>query len=182
MSESIVTFETLRIPRALWADLEETIIQQDRQFLTMVAKELQLPVNEVIRKCLGTSGESKSIPCLLTGEEVEFRCPWYTRNSVTDLVWAPCGRLRMSATSACALHKHSRPGPCCALNSSPTIQSLPTLTPIVYKDALYWALFDKDNKRTIEVFREDFTIEEGLQFVWVTFKEERILSVCVNNT
>ena len=35
---------TFRIPRGLWRDLEETVIQQDRQFLSEVARQLGLPV------------------------------------------------------------------------------------------------------------------------------------------
>jgi len=175
--EPELTMETLRIPRGLWNDLEETVIAQDKQFLRMVAKELGLNPNDVIQKCLGKTGETKRIPCLLAGEEVESLCPWFTRGGPLDLVWTPCGRLRMSATTACPIHKHSRPSSCCALNSSPTIQALPTLTPILYQESLYWALFDEDNKRTIEVFREDDSLETGLQFFWVTFKDERVLGV-----
>ena len=36
----------LRIPHGLWKDLEDTVIQQDRQFLTEVARNLGLPVKE----------------------------------------------------------------------------------------------------------------------------------------
>jgi len=124
--------QTLRIPRGLWTDLEETVIQQDRQFLTEVARSLGLPVAEVLRKCLG-SGTPHAVQVLTAADDCD-RCPWWSREG--DGLWRPCQRQRTTPTTACQMH--GTPTENHRLSSSEFIASLPTLQPIKYKDEIYW--------------------------------------------
>jgi hypothetical protein len=130
-----MTSLTLRIPKGLWKDLEETVIQQDRQFLTEVARTLGLPVTETLRRCLGT-GTATPIPVLWIPHqhEEESRCPWW---SAAGALWRPCQRLRIAPTLPCIHHectsKENR------LASDPFILGLPKRWPVRFRDQLLWA-------------------------------------------
>jgi hypothetical protein len=132
---------TLRIPRGLWADLQETVIHQDRQFLSEVARSLGLPVAEVLRKCMGT-GAPHPCPVLwapaafLTADEEEpCTCPWW---ELHGSLWRPCPRLRLSPTLPCQIHERCVPCPLTRLGSDPELASLPRLKPASHKNELYW--------------------------------------------
>lgn len=131
-----MTSLTLRIPKGLWADLEETVIQQDRQFLSEVARSLGLPAQEVIRRCLG-SGAATPIPVLWaphTDEDDLPKCPWWT---ATGSLWRPCQRLRLAPTLACIHHESTSKGG--RLASDPFILGLPKRWPVRFRDQLLWA-------------------------------------------
>jgi hypothetical protein len=130
-----MTSLTLRIPKGSWDDLEQTLIQFDRQFLSEVARTLGLPVTEALRRCLG-SGAATPLPVLWTPheEEMEDRCPWW---SATGALWRPCQRLRLAPTLPCIHHE-------CAsssnrLASDPFILGLPKRWPVRFRDQLLWA-------------------------------------------
>ena len=131
---------TLRIPRGLWADLQETVIQQDRQFLSEVARSLGLPVAEVLRKCLGT-GAPQVCPILwapaafLTDNEGSHTCPWW---ELRGSLWRPCPRMRLSPTLPCQIHERCVPCPLTCLGSDPALAALPRLKPAQDKDQLFW--------------------------------------------
>lgn len=133
-----MTSLTLRIPKGLWADLEQTVIQQDRQFLSEVARSLGLPVQEVLRRCLG-SGTATPIPVLWIphpheDSEDESKCPWWT---ATGALWRPCQRLRLAPTLPCIHHEcASKEG---RLASDPFILGLPKRWPVRFRDQLLWA-------------------------------------------
>lgn len=162
------SLETLRIPRGLFADLEQTVVQQDRQFLTEVARTLGLDPKEVIRKCLGTTGSSTAIVCL-TGEETESLCPFYFR-SPESYLWSPCSRVRTSKTSPCALHTFNLPSPFLIHKDSPAFTCLPVVEPVSFNEKIYWVLYDEDRKQTTMVFNEDGSIS-NLSFKWFRWKE-----------
>lgn len=135
----MTTYETLRIPRGLWADLEETVIQQDRQFLSEVARALGLPVQEVLRRCLGTAGAPQQVPVLWTQPDGEdpVSCPWWERHG--DGLWRPCPRVRLAATLPCHIHERSVPCPLTRLASDPLIRSLAAVAPASLPDGeLVW--------------------------------------------
>lgn len=150
------------MPRGLWADLEETVILQDRQFLTEVARALGLPVNEVLKKCLAPQATT----CLV-GEPTEDRCPWHQRS--TDGMWRPCGRLRLTPETPCQLHQHAKT----TTRLAADLADLPTLQPVSYKDLVYWVPEDPD----VHTYREDGSIEHVLEFKYIEHRGQRIL-VC----
>ena len=152
----MTTLQTLRIPRGLWTDIEETVIQQDRQFLTEVARSLGLPVPEVLRRCLGTGAPH----AILTGSADTEICPWW--NLSVDGLWQPCGRLRLTPTSPCQLHQI--PGSA-ALGSS--LSHLPTLQPVKYNGEIYWIGDDV-------VYRENGRVESDIQFKFIDHQGQRI--------
>lgn len=123
----MTTYETLRIPRGLWADLEETVIQQDRQFLSEVARGLGLPVQEVLRRCLGSTGAPQQVPILWTNGKDPVSCPWWERHG--DGLWRPCPRVRLSATLPCHIHERSVPCPLTRMGSDPTLCDLSAVLP-----------------------------------------------------
>lgn len=165
-----ISFETLRIPRGLWKDLEDTIIESDKKFLEEISRTLGLNKNEVFAHCgygKGGGGERKSIPCCILGIEQDdsdekLRCPWYSK---IGHIWEPCIHLRMSESTPCPLHIFTNPSNKYALRNSPFIQSLPVVQKIFYNDDLYWVLFN--GKQTTHVFREDGTLDETLKFRWI---------------
>lgn len=173
------SLETLRIPRGLWADLEQTVIQQDRQFLTEVARTLGLDQKEVLRKCLGTSGTSTAVTCLV-GEETESLCPFYYR-SINSYLWTPCCRIRTSLTTPCALHTFTVPSSLLIHKDSPAFTCLPVVKPVSFNEKLYWVLFDEGGKETTMVFNEDGSLSH-LRFKWVlwTQKNEQVLMAITN--
>lgn len=162
----MTTLQTLRLPRGLWADLEDTVIQQDRQFLTDVARSLGLPVPEVLRKCLGT-GAPQAVLIGSPNDEAGS-CPWWSRTD--DGCWRPCGRLRLSPLSPCQLHTHAAKGPALCLGSDRYLTTLPTLNPILYEGELFWVSGDPD----IPVYREDGTIEPDREFKFIDHQGQRI--------
>ena len=121
----MTSLQTLRLPRGLWTDIEETVIRQDRQFLTEVARSLGLPVADVIRKCLGT-GADQSVA--IVGED-PGACPWWTE---TNGLWRPCPRLRLTPTTACQGHRN--PVGCCLRSAL----NLPEAVPVRFEDEIYY--------------------------------------------
>ena len=158
----MITLQTLRIPRGLWTDLEDSVIQQDRRFLTEVARAFGLPVQEVLRKCLGT-GANQPVQALI-GEETECRCPWWSRSD--DGMWQPCSRLRLTSTTPCQLHTGATTGDSLRLRSDPYMATLPELSPVLYEDEVYWVSGNT-------AYREDGSASAH-QFRFVWFKGERI--------
>ena len=163
----MTTLQTMRIPRGLWADLEETVIQQDRQFLTEVARNLGLPIQEVLRKCLG-SGAPQQVQ-VIVGEELSDLCPWWLRSE--GGCWRACGRLRASPSAPCSHHTHAQTGPALCLSSDSRLASLPTLTPVSYEGEIYWI---GDGTHT---YREDGSIEPTLEFKFIDHRDQRICIV-----
>lgn len=121
----------LRMPRGLWADLETTIIQQDRQFLTEVARALGLPVADVIKRCLGTGAPQ----AVLVGETETDPCPWWNK---IGYLWKPCGRARLTATTPCPVHTHSKPSPTLCLGSDDQLAAVEVAKPFIWNGDLYW--------------------------------------------
>jgi hypothetical protein len=184
-SESLCTFQTLRLPRGLWRDLEETVIQQDRQFLTFMARELGLPVQEVLRRCLGT-GAPQAVPVLwmphTATEEVDEEededgvassaaiCPWWECHG--DGLWRRCPRLRLSATLPCQIHERCTPCPRARMDHDPHLADIPVYKPIRHKGRLYW--FDPTDSAA-PVYAEDGTREPGVCIRKVRSSEEPML-------
>jgi hypothetical protein len=160
---------SLRIPRGLWNDLEETIIHQDRQFLTEVARSLGLPVPEVLRRCLGT-GAPQIVPLLWSDPKTDEpdQCPWWECHG--DGLWRRCPRLRLSATLPCQIHERCTPCPLARLHSDPVIQDLPFFLPVRMGDRLYWV----DPTGVGSPYREDGTVETEFTFRRITHKGRRI--------
>jgi len=150
----------MRMPRGLWADLEDTIIQQDRQFLTEVARALGLPVGEVLKRCLG-SGTPQAV---LVGDADAGACPWW---SLHGSLWRPCGRQRLSETSPCPVHTRSTAAS--YLGSDPFIKALPIAKPYRYEGSIYWVA------SPTSVFREDGSVEPILRFKRIEFKGAPLL-------
>jgi hypothetical protein len=179
MASCIITTKTLRLPRSLWQDLEETVIQQDRQFLTEVARALGLPVAEVLRRCLGT-GAPQVVPILWAnplemGTTPEV-CPWWEHHG--EGLWRRCPRLRLSATLPCQIHERCTPCPLALLDSDPVIRALPVVLPVRWRGSLYWINPADLNEPP---FREDGTIDTAIRFRQITFQGERVwTSVSVN--
>jgi len=152
------TQQLLRIPRGLWADLEETVIQQDRQFLAEVARSLGLPVQEVLRRCLGT-GAPTSLPTLWASPHLDTEtdlCPWWECHG--DGLWRRCPRLRLAPSMPCQVHERCTPCPMARLQSDPVIRALPWRVPVIWEEKLYWV----DPSGSAPPFREDGTlVSEG---------------------
>lgn len=162
------TLQTLRMPKGLWADLEATVIQQDRAFLTEVARSLGLPVTEVLRKCLGTGAPHPVAVLIGSPAEDAACCPWWTRSD--QGCWKPCSRRRLTPTTACQLHLHAKSGSTTALGSDPRLAALPMLSPVQYNGELYWISKDV-------TYREDGTIEPTIQFKFIDHRGQRICVV-----
>ena len=141
----------MRIPRGLWADMETTIIQQDRQFLTDVATALGLPVAPVLKHCLG-SGASQPV---LIGDADTDRCPWWVQQGY---LWRRCPRQRLTDTSPCSVHARSTVD-CCF-----DMKDIPVAKPYRYEGSIYWVA------SPTSVFREDGSVEPSLRFKQVEFK------------
>jgi len=159
---------TMRIPRGLWKDLEESVIQQDRQFLTEVARSLGLPVGEVLRKVLGTGG-SQLVHVLTSAEDAD-RCPWWDR--IGDGLWRPCARQRMTSAQPCQIHTRPPPtsSPPYRLGVDNHMESLPILSPVLHEGIVYWM----SETHNTPVFREDGIIVHDLTFKRITFRGDRI--------
>jgi hypothetical protein len=129
---AIMTHKMFKMPKGLWTDFEETIIQQDRQFLTEVARGLSLPINEVLRRCLGTG----SPQAILVGDVETDACPWWTRHG--DGLWRPCNKYRLTVTTPCHLHTQSQSSHEQCLGSDPRLASIKTATPMNWNGEIYW--------------------------------------------
>jgi hypothetical protein len=159
----------MRIPRGLWADLEETVIQQDRQFLSEVARSLGLPVPEVLRKCLGTGGTSTACPVLwapaafmIPDSDPSPTCPWWECHGS---LWRPCPRIRLSPTLPCAIHERCVPCPLTRLGSDPELAALPRMLPASAGGGpLYWY----DPAEVLPTLHEDGRLVEGRRLIRIT--------------
>lgn len=162
-----LTLQSLRVPKGLWTDLETTVIQQDRAFLTEVARDLGLPIAEVLRRCLGT-GAPQQI-AVLSGSPTEDPgcCPWWTRSD--DGCWMPCKRLRLTPTAGCQIHTKTNEQN--RLGSDPHLASLPVLQPFRYEGQLFWFL------QGLPVFREDGSREPTHRFTFVNFRGQRMCTI-----
>jgi len=161
---SMATQQMLRMPRGLWEDLEQTIINQDRAYLTMIARELGLPVKEVIQKCLGNSGTPQAV--LLAADSLDG-CPWFDRRG--DGLWIPCHRQRIHSSRPCQFHE--RPGPASSLLIG---HSLGKVFPVSYQGRIYWTTDEPD----ADVFREDGTVETELRFEFYEDEEGERVANC----
>lgn len=124
---------TLRVPRGLWNDLEQSIIKQDRQFLSEVARSLGLPLHEVLRKIGPTAS---TIPVLWQQNDVDpMRCPWYT---LRGSLWTRCSRYRLVPTLPCCVHE--RPGSHYKLMSG--LKELERARPVRRGGQLFWVRQD----------------------------------------
>jgi hypothetical protein len=170
MSSELIALQTLRIPRGLWNDLETTIIQQDRQFLSEVARQLGLPVQEVLRRCLGSSGVSQTLPVLWapSASAEPDVCPWWECHG--DGLWRRCPRLRLSSTLPCQIHERCTPCPLARLHTDPYIRGLPTRIPVRWDSELYWV--DPTGERP--PFREDGSTETRGNFKQIEFEDEKV--------
>ena len=165
------TLQTFRVPKGLWLDLEETVIQQDRQFLTEVARQLGLPVADVLKKCLGT-GAPHSIAVLVGSPTEEFgACPWWTRSE--DGLWRPCMRSRLTPVTTCQIHLHATTDSSSCLDSDARIAALPTVKPIRFEQRLYWV---SDDPNTY-IYREDGTVEPTMRFKYIQHRGQRLCVV-----
>jgi hypothetical protein len=151
----------LRMPKGLWADLEETIIQQDRQFLSEVARSLGLPVAEVLKRCLG-SGAPQAV---LLGSS-EDTCPWWSRSA--EGLWQPCRRLRLNPTAPCSVHTSTKPSPHCCLGSDDRLSTIQEANPLLWDGTVYWSTpegtFREDGVRVDLTFKR---IQHQGSYMWV---------------
>ena len=172
--------QILRIPKGLWADLEETVIQQDRQFLTDVARSLGLSVPEVLRRCLGT-GAVTPIPVLWISspdqEETTDTCPWWS-STPNGALWRPCHRSRMAPTLPCCRHEGISSGSIYRLASDPFITALPKRWPVRFRSAIVWADPDGIEPAVYEDGRPEL---EG-RFRFIQHRGKRIALFIKNTT
>ena len=194
------SLQTLRIPRGLWADLEQTVIHQDRQFLREVAKTLGLPVNDVIKKCLGTSGAQTQLLVLMGSDlslslslsssddeeskdsEKLFQCPWYVNKGSSasrTTLWTQCSRVRLTESSACVIHQNAVAGPSLCLKHDVAKKCLPTMIPVQHKGSVYWWC---PTDPTIPVCREDGSSVPSLSFRYIQLNGEQIIIEETNKT
>lgn len=175
-----LTYMTMRLPRSLLQDLEETIIQQDRQFLMEVGLSMGLSrpeVNTMIRRVLGT-GAPQTIPVLWApperspGEEDDEEdeetaaardlfCPWWECRG--EGLWRRCPRHRIAPHLPCPIHERSVPCPLTRLNTDPFIKDLPHLQPMEVAGRLFWV-----GPNGSPCYQEDGTIptDGTIRFVW----------------
>lgn len=167
---------SLRIPRGLWHDLEESVYQQDRQFLTEVARSLGLPPADVIRRCIGVMGQQTAIPILWAPPQTDSpaACPYWECHG--DGLWRRCPRLRLGNTLPCAAHERVTAGtPRTALHSDPVIQALPWRTPVRWRDELFWV----DPTGDAPPFDEHGFAVPTIQFKRIRNAEDKPIWVCV---
>ena len=163
-----MAIQTLRLPRGLWEDLEQTVIVQDRQWLTMVARELGIPVAEALKKVLGT-GAPQQVAVLMAADTLE-NCPWHDR--LGDGLWMPCARQRLSATRPCQFHERPRP------SASLTV-ACKKVHPYSYEGRIYWTI---KGDSEADIFREDGTLETGFRFKFrMEEGEERVRIIPVTD-
>jgi hypothetical protein len=139
---------SLRIPRGLWDDLEESVIKQDRQFLIEVARNLGLPVQDVLRKCLG--GAPTSVPVLWMHDyagAIDI-CPWATK---VGSLWFPCQRKRLSPNLPCCVHERDK------IKLSSELGDLLRRIPVSHKGRIFWV----DPTEEEPPLKEDGTVAAG---------------------
>jgi hypothetical protein len=165
-----LSYHTFRIPRGLWKDLEETVIQQDRIFLMEVARSLGLSTQEVLRKCLGT-GAPQSLPVLWTAhpDAEPDACPWWECHG--EGLWRPCPRFRIAPALPCHIHERSVPCPLTRLATDPYLANLPERLPVRWKGQLFW--MDPTGKATL--LREDGTEETTGRLRWIHWQGKKCL-------
>jgi len=161
-----LSLQTLRVPKGLWTDLETTVIQQDRAFLTEVARDLGLPVADVLRRCLGTGAPHQIAVLSGSPSEDPGCCPWWSRTS--DGCWMPCKRLRLTPTSGCQVHLHTKTNEQERLGSDIHLAALPVLQPFRCEGEIFWHL------PGFPVYREDGSIEPSRGFKAVDFRGQRL--------
>jgi hypothetical protein len=193
LSTSLDTFITLRLPRGILEDLQETVIQQDRQFLTEVGLSMGLSRSEIgamIRMVLGT-GAPQTIPVLWappawdptatdaatddTEEEADARpykhfCPWWERHG--EGLWRRCPRHRIGPQLPCPIHERSLPCPLTRVYTDPVIQELPLLYPFTHDGRLFWT---RDTPGA-PCYNEDGTVPTDGTICFVTFRGQRVPS------
>ena len=181
-------FTTLRLPRGILEDLQETVIQQDRQFLTEVGLSMGLTRQEItamIRTVLGT-GAPQAIPVLWAPpawdptdtddtDDAEARpykhfCPWWERHG--EGLWRRCPRHRIGPQLPCPIHERSLPCPLTRLYTDPVIRELPLLHPVTHDGRLYWTR----DAPAAPCYNEDGTIPTEGTIHYVTFRGERVAS------
>jgi hypothetical protein len=152
----------IRIPRGLWEDLEVSVMKQDRQFISDVARALGLPVQEAIRKCLGPA--LTPLPTLwIHDSNVEDICPWLT---LRGALWTPCVRPRLSPTLPCCYHEKDKDA---KLKTDPDIVAAPRRYPVKREGILYWV----DPTGEAPPLYEDGTVAPG-QFRFSQHKGKKI--------
>jgi len=175
----------LRLPRGLLDDLETTILHQDRAFLTEVARSLKLPVQDVLRTCLGTTGTPTSMVSLWTSphddSESAGACPYYTR--LGDGLWVPCARTRIAPTLPCVVHERNSQN--ALLGTDFALRKMGEARPVHWQGKLYWWVKSPQkeirtngtiNPSVFVVYREDGTIERSLRFFTTTFRGKEIIA------
>jgi hypothetical protein len=168
-----LSLQTLRVPKGLWTDLETTVIQQDRAFLTEVARDLGLPVADVLRRCLGTGAPHQIAVLSGSPSDDPGCCPWWSRTD--DGCWMPCKRLRLAPTSGCQQHMHTKASEQQRLGSDPHLVALPVLQPFRYEGEVFWYL------PGFSVYREDGRIEPTRSFKVVDFRGQRLWVCTMGN-
>lgn len=144
-SASDQSYRTLRLPRGLLEDLEESVIQFDRQFLTEVGLSLGLSraaIAPMIRQILGT-GAPQNILTLWTPPVTDtdtdtnlLFCPWWECHGGN--LWRRCPRHRLSPSLPCCIHERAVPCPLTRLGTDPELLALPLLQPIEYDNRIFW--------------------------------------------
>ena len=163
--EDSITPITLRLPRGLLNDLEETVIHQGRQFLTDVARSLGLPAKDVIRVCLGT-GAPQIIPVLWGSTKEEKQCPWW--DLYGEGLWRRCPRRRLTATHPCQIHAATATAAAsCRLDTDPFIKALPVYHPVRHAGVIYWI----DRSHPAVAYTEDGRQTTG--FCWANHRGKR---------
>ena len=137
-----LTYKTLRLPRGLLQDFEETVIQFDRQFLTEVGLSLGMTraaIAPLIRQVLGT-GASQPVLALwappFEEEEAPAFCPWWECHGGN--LWRRCPRHRVSPSLPCSIHERAVPCPLTRLDTDPFLQEMPLLQPVEYENRIFW--------------------------------------------
>jgi hypothetical protein len=153
-----MTNVVLRMPRGLWQDLEATVREQDRRWLTEVARSLGLPPGEVIRTCLGTGGVPTPVTAMwahpqTTDEDV---CPWWECHG--DELWRRCPRQRLSPSLPCIIHERCTPCPRARLTTDLIIVAMPWLSPVKHDGQLFWV----DPATGVARGEDGFMWKEGL--------------------
>ena len=105
---------------------------------------------EVIKRCLGTGAPQ----AVLVGDDEAGGCPWWEK---TELLWRPCSRRRLTATSPCPVHTHSKPSPTLCLGSDDRLAAVEQATAFLWDGDLYWC-----SSASGTTVREDGTPIAGL--------------------
>lgn len=164
------TTVSLRIPKGLWTDLEDAVVAHGRQFLTEVARSLGLPVQDVLRHCLGT-GKATPIPHIWAPPDEDLDtdediCPWWKRHG--GGLWRRCPRLRLGPTLSCQLHENCTANTHMRINSDPYISALPWSIPLKWEGNVYWVVATQ-NKAS--AYREDGTVSPDGYFQRISNEE-----------